>query len=261
MSESGGRRREITPLKNSNSDLHSRLKTRKVLGVGEIRDDKDVYRSKISQILGHSEQFQVNLPVGLYFWHMINVFYFAGYGLMALVFPATTATIDMSTAAENGGGSSVPYRLYGSLLLGYAILYKQLTLTKLKSNMTVGLKSAVLVFLLQTSVKLLGGAPIKNVWLQIVGLVGNILFHELSSQSKLLSIDWLKEWLECWDVGIGAGVIGYGPQQQQSSNDELGATPATEFPLATMAADDALSEKSSENNDIDKINENDKKLD
>lgn len=33
--------------KNSNSDLHSRLKTRKVLGVGEIRDDRDIYRSKV----------------------------------------------------------------------------------------------------------------------------------------------------------------------------------------------------------------------
>uniref|UniRef100_A0A1I8GN54 Tumor protein p53-inducible protein 11 n=2 Tax=Macrostomum lignano TaxID=282301 RepID=A0A1I8GN54_9PLAT len=41
--------------KQSSGDLHSRLKTRKLLGVGET-DDGDVHRSKLSQILGHSEQ-------------------------------------------------------------------------------------------------------------------------------------------------------------------------------------------------------------
>lgn len=41
--------------KNSASDLVSRLKTRKVLGVGEIRDDGDIYRSKV--LIYHIKEF------------------------------------------------------------------------------------------------------------------------------------------------------------------------------------------------------------
>ncbi|XP_060580953.1 uncharacterized protein LOC132737636 isoform X1 [Ruditapes philippinarum] len=56
--------------KHSSGDLHSRLKTRKLLGVGET-DDGDVHRSKLSQILGHSDQLYIRLPSGLRFWQII----------------------------------------------------------------------------------------------------------------------------------------------------------------------------------------------
>ncbi|CAL1548084.1 unnamed protein product, partial [Lymnaea stagnalis] len=56
-----------TERKHSSGDLHSRLKTRKLLGVGET-DDGDIHRSKLSQILGHSDQLYIRLPYGLRIW-------------------------------------------------------------------------------------------------------------------------------------------------------------------------------------------------
>ncbi|XP_035701110.1 tumor protein p53-inducible protein 11-like [Folsomia candida] len=53
--------------KHSSGDLHSRLKTRKMLGVGET-DNGDIHRSKISQVLGHNEHLYLKLPKGYWNW-------------------------------------------------------------------------------------------------------------------------------------------------------------------------------------------------
>ncbi|XP_045137814.1 tumor protein p53-inducible protein 11-like isoform X3 [Portunus trituberculatus] len=55
--------------KHSSGDLHSRLKTRKILGVGET-DNGDIHRSKISQVLGHNEHLYVKLPRGFWSAHV-----------------------------------------------------------------------------------------------------------------------------------------------------------------------------------------------
>ncbi|RXM97504.1 Tumor protein p53-inducible protein 11 [Acipenser ruthenus] len=51
--------------KHSQSDLVSRLKTRKILGVGGEDDDGEVHRSKISQVLGNEIKFSGREPLGL----------------------------------------------------------------------------------------------------------------------------------------------------------------------------------------------------
>ncbi|KAL7645840.1 UNVERIFIED_CONTAM: hypothetical protein RMT77_002737 [Armadillidium vulgare] len=56
--------------KHSSSDLLSRLKTRKILGVGET-DNGDIHRSKISQVLGHNEHLYVKLPRGYWMAHLL----------------------------------------------------------------------------------------------------------------------------------------------------------------------------------------------
>ncbi|XP_042226372.1 tumor protein p53-inducible protein 11-like isoform X2 [Homarus americanus] len=56
--------------KHSSGDLHSRLKTRKILGVGET-DNGDIHRSKISQVLGHNEHLYVRLPRGFWSAHVL----------------------------------------------------------------------------------------------------------------------------------------------------------------------------------------------
>ncbi|XP_066270735.1 tumor protein p53-inducible protein 11-like [Branchiostoma lanceolatum] len=57
--------------KESCGDLQSRLKTRKMLGVGED-DDGEIHRSKISQILGRSEHLKTRLPTGLRTWQVLS---------------------------------------------------------------------------------------------------------------------------------------------------------------------------------------------
>ncbi|XP_076313235.1 tumor protein p53-inducible protein 11-like isoform X2 [Tachypleus tridentatus] len=70
--------------KHSSGDLHSRLKTRKILGVGET-DNGDIHRSKISQVLGHNEHLFVKFPRGFQVWHLSVAIIFTLCGLMLVV--------------------------------------------------------------------------------------------------------------------------------------------------------------------------------
>uniref|UniRef100_T1JM64 Tumor protein p53-inducible protein 11 n=1 Tax=Strigamia maritima TaxID=126957 RepID=T1JM64_STRMM len=71
-------------VKHSSGDLHSRLKTRKILGVGEI-DNGDIHRSKISQLLGHNEHLYVKFPRGFWMWHLFSAVIFTVQGLGSLM--------------------------------------------------------------------------------------------------------------------------------------------------------------------------------
>uniref|UniRef100_A0A671S2J8 Tumor protein p53-inducible protein 11 n=1 Tax=Sinocyclocheilus anshuiensis TaxID=1608454 RepID=A0A671S2J8_9TELE len=73
--------------KHSQTDLVSRLKTRKILGVGGEDDDGEVHRSKISQMLGNEIKFAVREPVGLRLWILFSAVVFTVMALMALAFP------------------------------------------------------------------------------------------------------------------------------------------------------------------------------
>ncbi|XP_015911749.1 tumor protein p53-inducible protein 11 isoform X2 [Parasteatoda tepidariorum] len=66
--------------KHSSGDLQSRLKTRKILGVGET-DNGDVHRSKISQVLGHNEHLFVRFPRCYWWWHFLIAAIFTANGL------------------------------------------------------------------------------------------------------------------------------------------------------------------------------------
>ncbi|KAH9499977.1 hypothetical protein Btru_076087, partial [Bulinus truncatus] len=100
--------------KHSSGDLHSRLKTRKLLGVGET-DDGDIHRSKLSQILGHSDQLYIRLPYGLRLWQLLIAVMFTFYGLWSLILPSH---ILQTTLGASGSDDVVlPVRLYGGALI------------------------------------------------------------------------------------------------------------------------------------------------
>uniref|UniRef100_A0A673TWR9 Tumor protein p53-inducible protein 11 n=1 Tax=Suricata suricatta TaxID=37032 RepID=A0A673TWR9_SURSU len=68
--------------KHSQTDLVSRLKTRKILGVGGEDDDGEVHRSKISQVLGNEIKFAVREPLGLRVWQFASAVLFSGIAIM-----------------------------------------------------------------------------------------------------------------------------------------------------------------------------------
>ncbi|XP_054711518.1 tumor protein p53-inducible protein 11-like isoform X2 [Uloborus diversus] len=108
--------------KHSSGDLHSRLKTRKILGVGET-DNGDIHRSKISQLLGHNEHLYVKFPRGFWLWHLSMALAFTLLGFKNMFFPgessAESQTEETSNTTEDGDLST---RLYGSMLLVMAFL-------------------------------------------------------------------------------------------------------------------------------------------
>ncbi|ELU08650.1 hypothetical protein CAPTEDRAFT_215056 [Capitella teleta] len=107
-------------MKHSSGDLHSRLKTRKLLGVGET-DDGDVHRSKLSQILGHSEQLYMKLPRGLRIWQFSTALIFTVMAIWALFFPRSLHRFVLNIEAVDE--AVLPFRLYGVAILALAILF------------------------------------------------------------------------------------------------------------------------------------------
>jgi hypothetical protein len=122
--------------KLSSGDLHSRLKTRKLLGVGETADG-DVHRSKLSQILGHSEQLYTKLPRGLHVWLYINATAVSLLAAIAIVLPSYSCyTFSFSSAPTDGASDVVTSgtvtqrsmehnaacRLQGAALTAFAVL-------------------------------------------------------------------------------------------------------------------------------------------
>ncbi|PNJ68526.1 TP53I11 isoform 11 [Pongo abelii] len=73
--------------KHSQTDLVSRLKTRKILGVGGEDDDGEVHRSKISQVLGNEIKFTIREPLGLRVWQFLSAVLFSGIAIMVSPHP------------------------------------------------------------------------------------------------------------------------------------------------------------------------------
>ncbi|KAJ8406450.1 hypothetical protein AAFF_G00300240 [Aldrovandia affinis] len=105
--------------KHSQTDLVSRLKTRKMLGVGGEDDDGEVHRSKISQMLGNEMKFALREPLGLRGWILISAVISTVMALTALVFPdhlyETVFEDQLST-------TRVSVRLYGGALLSISLI-------------------------------------------------------------------------------------------------------------------------------------------
>nr|XP_058924602.1 tumor protein p53-inducible protein 11 isoform X1 [Kogia breviceps] len=102
--------------KHSQTDLVSRLKTRKILGVGGEDDDGEVHRSKISQVLGNEMKFAVREPLGLRVWQFVSAVLFSGIAVMALTFPDQLYDAVFDGAQVT---SKTPIRLYGGALLSH----------------------------------------------------------------------------------------------------------------------------------------------
>ncbi|XP_003214675.2 tumor protein p53-inducible protein 11 isoform X1 [Anolis carolinensis] len=105
--------------KHSQTDLVSRLKTRKILGVGGEDDDGEVHRSKISQVLGNEIKFAVREPLGLRVWQFISAIIFSGVAIMALIFPEQLYD---AVFEEESVNSKMPVRLYGGALLSISLI-------------------------------------------------------------------------------------------------------------------------------------------
>ncbi|KAM4733803.1 tumor protein p53-inducible protein 11-like [Anableps anableps] len=105
--------------KHSQTDLISRLKSRKILGVGGEDDDGEVHRSKISQMLGNELKFAVREPVGLRVWILISAVGFTLMAITALVFPNQLYELVFE---EELSTTSISVRLYGAALLSLALI-------------------------------------------------------------------------------------------------------------------------------------------
>ncbi|XP_065260219.1 tumor protein p53-inducible protein 11 [Emys orbicularis] len=105
--------------KHSQTDLVSRLKTRKILGVGGEDDDGEVHRSKISQVLGNEIKFAVREPLGLRVWQFVSAIIFSGVAIMALTFPDQLYDAIFEEESVN---SKTPIRLYGGALLSLSLI-------------------------------------------------------------------------------------------------------------------------------------------
>ncbi|XP_057203595.1 tumor protein p53-inducible protein 11b [Triplophysa rosa] len=105
--------------KHSQTDLVSRLKTRKILGVGGEDDDGEVHRSKISQMLGNEIKFAVREPVGLRLWILFSAVVFTVMALMALVFPNQLYEVVFD---QEQTATSVSIRLYGGAILSLSLI-------------------------------------------------------------------------------------------------------------------------------------------
>ncbi|XP_053304529.1 tumor protein p53-inducible protein 11 isoform X1 [Spea bombifrons] len=105
--------------KHSQTDLVSRLKTRKILGVGGEDDDGEVHRSKISQVLGNEIKFAVREPLGLRVWQFLSALMFTGIAVMALAFPEQLYEAVFDGRAVSSKTST---RLYGGALFSISLI-------------------------------------------------------------------------------------------------------------------------------------------
>ncbi|KPP74899.1 tumor protein p53-inducible protein 11-like [Scleropages formosus] len=105
--------------KHSQTDLVSRLKTRKMLGVGGEDDDGEVHRSKVS---GSACNVHVALTAGLeapMLWILISAVMLTLMALMAVVFPNHLYEMMFS---EELSTTQVSLRLYGGALLSISLI-------------------------------------------------------------------------------------------------------------------------------------------
>uniref|UniRef100_UPI00358F4325 tumor protein p53-inducible protein 11-like n=1 Tax=Myxine glutinosa TaxID=7769 RepID=UPI00358F4325 len=119
VSGEGERNSKVSPhapllKKNSQSDLLSRLKTRKVLGVGGSDDEGEAHRCKISQVLGNESKFSRREPLGLRFWQFVSAAMFTVVAAMALFLPDY---LHLLMLVERGRRARQTTRLYGGAMM------------------------------------------------------------------------------------------------------------------------------------------------
>ncbi|CAD6188948.1 unnamed protein product [Caenorhabditis auriculariae] len=164
--------------KQSASDLQSRLKTRKLLGVGELARNGDVYRSKISQLLGINESLYVRLPRGLMYWNTVNTLYFYMTGFLCIVLPRAGIRIDYGVSVTSDQSLAL-IRLYGAVLLSYGLLFRSILLQReTRAEIATLLLVTAILHSLQTAVSIIAGmASPLNIALHLGIIIGNLCYH------------------------------------------------------------------------------------
>ncbi|XP_033126269.1 tumor protein p53-inducible protein 11-like isoform X2 [Anneissia japonica] len=135
--------------KQSSGDLQSRLKTRKLLGVGES-EDGSVPMSKISQILGNDDHFLLAFPAGLRLWQVTTSFVFTAVALMAIIFPSKL--ILYSNIPECSAENNYPIMFFGASLACLAVLFWSAVYSPSRHVIRWTLVAQILYFALQTIV-------------------------------------------------------------------------------------------------------------
>lgn len=141
--------------KHSQTDLVSRLKSRKVLGVGGEDDDGEIHRSKISQVLGNEMKFTMKEPLGLRLWQLVSAIMFSVVAMMALIFPDQLYDVVFD---KGGSESKISVRLYGGALLSISLIMWNVLYTAEKMVIRWTLLSEACYFTVQfivTSITLL----------------------------------------------------------------------------------------------------------
>lgn len=141
--------------KHSQTDLVSRLKSRKVLGVGGEDDDGEIHRSKISQVLGNEMKFTMKEPLGLRLWQLVSAVMFSVVAMMALIFPDQLYDVVFD---KGGSESKISVRLYGGALLSISMIMWNVLYTAEKMVIRWTLLSEACYFTVQfivTSITLL----------------------------------------------------------------------------------------------------------
>lgn len=141
--------------KHSQTDLVSRLKSRKVLGVGGEDDDGEIHRSKISQVLGNEMKFTMKEPLGLRLWQLVSAVIFSVVAMMALIFPDQLYDVVFD---KGGSESKISVRLYGGALLSISLIMWNVLYTAEKMVIRWTLLSEACYFTVQfivTSITLL----------------------------------------------------------------------------------------------------------
>ncbi|XP_072128167.1 tumor protein p53-inducible protein 11-like [Mobula birostris] len=106
--------------KHSQSDLVSRLKSRRILGVGVKDADGEFHRSKISQMLGNEFKFDFHEPFGLRHWQFISALAFSAIGILALAFPRTLH--GWLFQEEHSRSCAMNLRFHGGALLSISLI-------------------------------------------------------------------------------------------------------------------------------------------
>ncbi|XP_077867152.1 tumor protein p53-inducible protein 11-like isoform X1 [Saccoglossus kowalevskii] len=133
-------------VKQSSGDLQSRLKTRKLLGVGES-EDGSVPLSKIHQILGGDDHCMLVVPIGLRIWQLSVAGMFATVSLLTLMFPGFM--FDLPVECDNRYAYVLPARLYGAALLGFAIMTWSVVHSVTKQVIRMSLMADIIYFTIQ----------------------------------------------------------------------------------------------------------------
>ncbi|CAJ0927938.1 unnamed protein product, partial [Mesorhabditis belari] len=168
----------VVSRKQSASDLQSRLKTRKLLGVGELaKDNGEIYRSKISQLLGINESLYVRFPKGLLVWNSAISLYFYIIGFLCLIVPSIGFKLDYGVTFSTTE-CNFCIRLYGAALLSFGLLFRSILLQRENRSEIATLLLAVgLLNFLQLLVSSISGSSSFHTSIRTVAVVGNFSYH------------------------------------------------------------------------------------
>ncbi|VDN56257.1 unnamed protein product [Dracunculus medinensis] len=165
------------PRKKSSNELQSRFKTRKLLGVGElVGDSGNIYRSKISQLLGTNESLCIRLPRGLLLWSTTVTAYLFLSGLMHLLIPSIGRYIEFDYSLPPDDTFHI--RMYGTALLAFTLIFwKIIIFNDIHPELSNLLIAYATLFLMQLLVGVYHGrCCFFHAIFRLFAVIGNLIY-------------------------------------------------------------------------------------